>query len=199
MRKLKFKLVRNVVPLYGTSYTTCIGCDSTFNEMLNIKEDCIKQTERVSHTAHNSIRDTSSSSSTSNASQSRGTQRQQSTNTRTVRDNFNTDLIGTSGTSNRSTQNHGFNIPQSNKRNTANDNMTISDNRETTNVWLNTNNSNNSENRSDQRTFRNPHNNTNNETNTWGNIDNNAEIMCNCHETAIRLVVRKEGPNKGRL
>jgi len=32
----------------------------------------------------------------------------------------------------------------------------------------------------------------------WGNIDNDAEIMCNCHKTAIQLTVKKEGPNKGK-
>ncbi|KMQ86449.1 dna topoisomerase 3-alpha-like protein [Lasius niger] len=121
IHKLKFQLVRNVIPLYGTSYTTCIGCDTAFNEILNIKQDRIRQTERT-NTIHNDRRNTSSFTSTSN--------------------NFN--------------------------------------------------------NSSDQPAPRNSRN-VDNKTSVWGNIDNNAEIMCNCHEIAIQLTVKKDGPNKGRL
>lgn len=34
---------------------------------------------------------------------------------------------------------------------------------------------------------------------SWGNIDNDAEIMCQCHQQAILLTVRKDGPNQGKL
>ncbi|XP_043513149.1 DNA topoisomerase 3-alpha [Frieseomelitta varia] len=39
----------------------------------------------------------------------------------------------------------------------------------------------------------------NEQSKIWGNIDDNAIIMCKCHENAIQLTVRKEGPNHGRL
>ncbi|XP_018404081.1 PREDICTED: DNA topoisomerase 3-alpha isoform X1 [Cyphomyrmex costatus] len=203
IRKLKFKLVRNVIPLYGTSYTTCIGCDTTFNEMLNIKEDCIKQTGRANYTVHNNTRDILSSASntslpTSSTSQSRNTQ-PISSSTEFVQNN-NISLIGTSATSRRpNTQNQNSNISQpnsSNRPSTINRNTT-SDNRENHFSWINSD-FNNPGNRANQSTFRNPHN-TNNVKDIWGNTDDDAEIMCHCHEIAIQLTVRKEGPNKGRL
>ncbi|KAL6262200.1 hypothetical protein P5V15_007297 [Pogonomyrmex californicus] len=200
MRKLKFKLVRNVIPLYGTSYTTCIGCDTTFNEMLNIKEDCIKQSGRTNYMAHNNTRDTLSSTFTSSTSQSRSTQQQpiSSGSTRPVQSN-NIGLIGTSGFSARSTQSQNSNISQpnrSNRPNIADRSTAISNNRGNSTSWINSNDFSNTENRSGQSTSRNSHN-TNNKTNLWG--DDNAEIMCHCHEMAIQLTVKKEGPNKGRL
>ena len=68
--------------------------------MLNIKEDCIKQTGRTNYTAHNNTRNTlnstsSTSQSTSNTFQSRSTQ-PVSNNTGFVRNNNNVGLIGIS-------------------------------------------------------------------------------------------------------
>ena len=37
----------------------------------------------------------------------------------------------------------------------------------------------------------------NEQSKIWGNIDDNAIIMCKCHENAIQLTVRKDGPNHG--
>ncbi|XP_012057921.1 PREDICTED: DNA topoisomerase 3-alpha-like [Atta cephalotes] len=209
IHKLKFKLVRNVIPMYGTSHTTCIGCDTIFNEMLNIKEDCIKQTGRTNYTAHNNTRNTlnstsSTSQSTSNTFQSRNTQ-PVSNSTGFVRNNNNVGLIGTStvSSSRPNTQNQNSNISQPNSSNrsilsnTVNRN-TISDNRENHFSWINSSDFNNPGNRANQSTFRNSRN-TNNVKDIWGNTDNNAEIICHCHETAIQLTVRKDGPNKGRL
>lgn len=199
MRKLKFKLVRNVIPLYGTSYTTCIGCDFAFNEMLNIKEDCIRQTGRSNYTVHNN---TSSSTLTSNTSQNsaatigRSTQRQQlvpSSNISGARPVQANNTV-TSSISDRRARNHSSNVSKSSRLSTVNRNTTITDNRENTNPW---DNANDWENKSDQTTSRNSRD-TANRTN-WGDIDGNAEIMCNCHETAIQLTVRKEGPNKGNI
>ncbi|KAL6425769.1 hypothetical protein ACFW04_009678 [Cataglyphis niger] len=195
VHKLKFTLVRNVIPLYGTSYTTCISCDTTFNEVLNIKQDCIRQTERPN--THNNTRNASSFTSTSSTSQSHPSQRQQSVfnNTRSVQSNNNIDPIGTFGISERRAQNHRFNVSQPNRSNIVRESATVSNNRENSTSWINTQNLNNS---SDQPAPRNSCNMVN-KISAWGNIDNNAEIMCKCHETAIQLTVRKEGPNKGRL
>ncbi|KYN28291.1 DNA topoisomerase 3-alpha [Trachymyrmex cornetzi] len=206
IHKLKFKLVRNMIPMYGTSHTTCIGCDTVFNEMLNIKEDCIKQTGRTNYTVHNNTRDTlnstsSTSQSTSNTFQSRSIQ-PVSNSTGFVRNNNNVGLIGTSAISSDrpNTQNQNSNISQPNSSNRSNtvNRSTISDNRENHFSWINTRDFNNPENRASQSTFRNSRN-TNNVKDIWGNTDNNAEIICHCHETAIQLTVRKDGPNKGRL
>lgn len=190
-----------MIPLYGTSYTTCIGCDITFSEMLNIKKDCIRQTGRVNYTGHNNnTRDTSSSTSTSSTFQSQNTQQQPvSSNTGFIRSNNNVGLIRPSSTSGRHVQSQHFNVSQSNRSNTDRrpntDRSTISDNTETDTSWINSGDFNSSRNRSDQSASSN----ANNVTNTWGNIDNNSEIMCHCHEIAIQLTVKKEGPNKGNL
>lgn len=195
MRKLKFKLVRNVIPLYGTSYTTCIGCDTVFKEMLNIKDDAISQSGRVNSTSQNNTRNTSSFTSTSSTSQSQSARRQVTVPTivRSGENDSDVELIEIPSPSRRHAQNHSN--TWSNNPNNVNRSTTISDNRRSLDFWSNMVDFNNSENRSDQS--RNAAN-TNDRTNTWGNVDSNAEIMCKCHETAIQLTVRKEGPNKGK-
>jgi len=192
------------MPLYGTSYTTCIGCDTTFKEMLNIKDDCLKQTGRATLTGNHNIENTSSITSSMTMSQSQNTRQQWavSEHATSVSNSNNIDLIETSRTFDRRKQNYNIsNISQlnrSNRTNTANRNATISNDRE--DFSSSVSNFNSSENRLDQSvTSRNSYSNTNNRTNMWGNIDNDAEIMCNCHKTAIQLTVKKEGPNKGKL
>ncbi|XP_032669264.1 DNA topoisomerase 3-alpha isoform X2 [Odontomachus brunneus] len=186
VRKLKFKLVRNVIPLYGTSYTTCIGCDSTFNELLNIREDCIRQTGRSNYTVHSNTSSSTFTSSTSRSSAATigSTQRHQSvpnfSSTRRVQTNNNEN----SSTSRGHARNHS----------TVNRDTTISNNGGNIDLRHNTNRLDNRSNQTASRNFRNTANRAN-----WGDIDSNTEIMCNCHETAIQLTVRKEGPNKGRL
>lgn len=179
-----------MLPLYGTSYTTCIGCDNAFNEILNIKQDCIRQTERA-NIVHNNTRNTSSFTSTSSSTSQYTSQQQQSVsnNIRSVQSN-NIDSIGT----NRRQAQNSFNVSQPNRPNTIRESTTISNNRENSTSWINTHNFNSL---SDQSAPRNARN-IDNKTSVWGNIDNNAEIMCNCHEIAIQLTVKKEGPNKGK-
>lgn len=181
-----------MLPLYGTSYTTCIGCDIAFNEILNIKQDCIRQTERM-NIVHNNTRNTSSFTSTSNTSQCTSQQQSVSNNIRSIQSNNNIDSVGTFGTNGRQAQN-SFNVSQPNRPNTIRGSTTVSNNRENSNSWINIHNFNSL---SDQSTSRNARN-IDNKTSVWGNIDNNAEIMCNCHEIAIQLTVKKEGPNKGK-
>lgn len=196
MRKLKFKLVRNVIPLYGTSYTTCIGCDTVFKEMLNIKDDAISQTGRVNSVSQNNTRNTSSFTSTSSTSQSQSTRRQVPTSVmRSSENDSDVELIETPNLSGRHAQNHSNTFRSNNPSNNVNRSATTSDNRRSLDFWNNMVDFNNSENRSDRS--RNAVN-ANDRTNAWGNIDSSAEIMCKCHETAIQLTVRKEGPNKGK-
>jgi len=196
------------MPLYGTSYTTCIGCDTTFKEMLNIKDDCLKQIERTILTGNHNIANVSRTTSTTTTSQSQNILQQWpvSGHMRSVPNSNNIDLTETSRTLDR--QNYNIsNISQLNRSNRTNTttttttttttrNATISNDREDFNPWVN--NSNSSENRLDQSVTSRNSNNMHNRTNTWGNIDNDAEIMCKCHEIAIQLTVKKEGPNKGK-
>lgn len=189
-----------MIPLYGTFYTTCIGCDTTFNEMLNIKEDCIKQTGRANNTGRNNTRDTSNFTSTSSTSQSRSTQPVSSstgTSNTGIRSN-NYSSIGTSGTSAGRIQSQNSNVSQPNRTNMPNavNRSIISNNNENHASRIHLGDFNSSGGRSNQSTSRDFHN-ANNAT-KWGNNDNNTEIMCNCHETVIQLTVRKEGPNKGK-
>ncbi|KAL0102558.1 hypothetical protein PUN28_018092 [Cardiocondyla obscurior] len=193
IRKLTFKLVRNIMPVYGTSYTTCIGCDTGFSEMLNINMDCVKRTGRANNIEHNNARNTWSSTSTSNTSQSQSIQQQSSSNNTGSARNKNPSLLELTLTSGRPAINQRPNVSQSNNSNRLNtDRDAITNNRENSS-YINSYDSNSSSNRSDA-----PRN-SSYVNNTWGNIDNNTEIMCNCHENAIQFTVRKEGPNKGRL
>lgn len=193
IHKLKFQLIRNVLPLYGTSYTTCIGCDTAFNEILNIKQDCIRQTERANAINNDRIRNTSSFTSTSSTSQLHTSQQRQQSVSNNIRSGQSNTIASSFGTSGGYAQNHSFNVSRPNRSNTVRE-STASNNRENTTSWINTHNFNSS---SDQPAPRKTHN-VNNKTSVWGNIDNNAEIICNCHEIAIQLTVKKEGPNKGK-
>lgn len=192
MRKLKFKLVKNVIPLYGTSYTTCISCDIPFNETLNIKKDCIEQTRRASENSRNTWSSTYNSSTSQSSSHTQ--QQPMSSNTVFVRSNDNVGVAGTSGISGRHTQSQHSNVSRLNRPNI--DKRTRSNNRENHTSWVNSDDFNSSWDESDQSTSRDSRN-ANITTNKWGNVDNNTVMMCNCHESAIKLTVKKEGPNKG--
>lgn len=187
-----------MIPLYGTSYTTCIGCDTTFNEMINIKEDCVRQTGTVSLTGPYNTRNVSDTAFTKITSQSQNTLQQRPIppdNTQSVANNSNMPVGSVSQTA-RHAQNHNSQQNRTSKLNIGNRDIMLTDDGED-GSWISTSNS--SENRLDQSIASRHFHNTNNRSNTWGNIDNDAEIMCNCHETAIQLTVKKEGPNKGEM
>ncbi|XP_035721138.1 DNA topoisomerase 3-alpha-like isoform X1 [Vespa mandarinia] len=163
MRKLEFKLARNMFHLFGSTYTTCIGgCDSNFNETINIKDDTIKKISRITDSGYET---TNSSSEILIRTQMSNNMGESISNSRTI----------TQRSENRSRNSNNRrkdNIASTKmKNNTDNFNQTIG--------------------------FGSNHTNTNDIV-SWGNIDNDAEIMCQCHQHAIQLTVRKDGPNQGR-
>ncbi|XP_076293388.1 topoisomerase 3-alpha isoform X2 [Lasioglossum baleicum] len=184
MRKLKFKLSRNAFPLLGTSYTTCIGgCDPSFNEVMNIKDENVKRGRQTTNdSGYSSTFDGSRSSAVSNPPPVRNSGDQQNR----VRNRTNLSENNTSvGLVRPPNNNNQRNRPRDNNRNAKKQHD--SKNNDT---WIDTNHFNTSNN-----DFRQPRV---QQSNAW-DTDNNAVIMCRCHENAIQLTVRKEGPNQGRL
>lgn len=170
MRKMNFKLARNVLPLYGSTYTTCIGgCDPNFNETMDIKDESVKKLSRPIDSGYGSTSNTSMFNQTISRTQ---TSRETISNSRTTTQRSNSAASNTNRSRNTNTNNQ-----RKNNTSTAK-NRNVSNFTET----LNVNNNHSSP----------------NDTVIWGNIDNDAEIMCQCHELANLLTVRKEGPNKGR-
>ncbi|XP_046143388.1 DNA topoisomerase 3-alpha isoform X1 [Osmia bicornis bicornis] len=182
MRKLKFKLSRNAYPIYGTSYTTCIGgCDPMFNELLNIKNESIKGISQRNESGYYSMPDDTRSAIILNPTVVRpGSSNSRSGGNKTNLSNPSTSV--------------GLVRNQSSNRNTTSRSTSTSVKKQIApkhNTFVNTNNFNSS--------MVSPRSAENEPNRTWGHIDNDAVIMCNCHENAIQLTVRKEGPNQGRL
>ncbi|XP_043503570.1 DNA topoisomerase 3-alpha isoform X1 [Polistes fuscatus] len=173
MRKIKFKLARNMIHMFGSTYTTCIGgCDPNFNETIGIKEDSVKKRTRVNDSGYETMSNISVPETLSRVQMRNNTEESISNSrTNTQRNNLP-----------RQNENRGRNPPTNNRR---------KDNTGSTKMKNNTNNLNLS------RGFNNNSTNINNIV-TWGNIDNDAEIMCQCNQRAIQLTVKKDGPNKGR-
>ena len=139
-----------------------------FNEVLNIKSECIKSQESGYHSTFNRT-------IVSNSSSIRNTVTHPSSNAENR-------SLSESNASIGSMRNENDDRYTSRSRNVKRQNVPKN------NTWIDANNVNSSNN--DQRLIR-------NEQKTWGNIDDDAIIMCNCHENAIRLTVKKEGPNHG--
>ncbi|CAD1480133.1 unnamed protein product [Heterotrigona itama] len=174
IRKLKFKFLRNAFPIYGTDYTTCIGgCDSMFNEALSIKNENIKSLTPANDSGYRSMFDGVIVSNSSS-----------------IRSSGTHPFSNTENKKNLSNASIGFVRNQNNNRNRKESRNIQQQNISKTNTWHN-NNINTSN--DDLRLSGNE------QTKIWGNIDDNAIIMCKCHENAIQLTVRKEGPNHGRL
>ncbi|KOC68743.1 DNA topoisomerase 3-alpha [Habropoda laboriosa] len=176
VRKLKFKLPRNAFPIYGTSYTTCIGgCDSMFNELLNVKSESIKSQSGRSDSGYRSMLDGTTSTAVLNPPLIKNNDAP-----RPSSDVRSTVPVGVVRNPNSNRNNRGG---SSNKGNAKRGNHLKNDR-----------NNGESVNSSELRLLRNEENNR-----TWGNIDNDNTITCKCNENAIELRVRKEGPNHGRL
>ncbi|KAK2586300.1 hypothetical protein KPH14_001550 [Odynerus spinipes] len=173
MHKMKFKLARSMLPFFGSIYTTCIGgCDPNFNDTMNIKDENVKRISRVADSGYESTNNRLVSNQAFSRTQMRDNTGQSISNSRTntQRSNF------TAGNEN-SSRNSGTNNSKRNITSTKKKSNTLSSNQAAS---VNNNHS------------------YANDTVTWGNIDNDAEIMCQCHELAIKLTVRKNGPNQGR-
>nr|XP_003702899.2 PREDICTED: DNA topoisomerase 3-alpha isoform X3 [Megachile rotundata] len=182
--KLKFKLSRNAFPLYGTSYTTCIGgCDPMFNEALNIKNESVKAISQRNESGYYTMSEESRSSVVSNSTVVRynetGHSRGAGNKTNLFQNNTSIGLVRNQS-SNRSTTSRS-------KGNTRAKNQSTAKN----NTYDSTNNSNPP---TVGTTVL-----SNESTRTWGHIDDDSVIVCKCNETAMKLTVRKEGPNQGRV
>ncbi|KAK1129739.1 hypothetical protein K0M31_019453 [Melipona bicolor] len=176
IRELKFKFLRNAFPIYGTDYTTCIGgCDSMFNEALNIKNENIKNLTPVNDSGYRSTFDGVIVPNSSS-----------------IRNSGAPPFSNTENKNNLSRNNAtiGFVRNQNNDRNREESRNIQQQNISKNNTWNNTN---------INTSLDNLRLSGNEESKIWGNIDNSAIIMCKCHENAIQLTVRKEGPNHGRL
>ena len=170
--------------MYGTTYTTCIGgCDPLFNESLNIKADSISNVSQGNDSGYRSTFDGSSSSAGSNtpAVRNNGIRQPRVAGNRTNLSENNTSVglvrnqnrnrNDTSRSRNNSGNARKRNAPKNDKRND-----TKNFNSEYTDLGL-----------------------TNGGQGTsWGDLDNDAVIVCKCNENAIQLTVRKEGPNQGK-
>lgn len=180
MHKLKFKLNRNAFPIYGAIYTTCIGgCDSSFNEVLNIRNESIRNISQGNDTGYSSTFDELRSNNSNPPSvRNIGTQPPRVGNRTNLSENNTSIGLVRSQNTTRNNSNRSRNNANARKRTTSEND-----------TWIDTNTF-----RSSNNDFRSPRS---EQSKTWGDIDNDAVIMCRCHENAIQLTVRKEGPNQG--
>ncbi|XP_053988911.1 DNA topoisomerase 3-alpha isoform X1 [Hylaeus volcanicus] len=185
MHKLQLKLSRNAFPIYGTTYTTCIGgCDPSFNELLNIKDESVKIINRINDTGYDSMFDGSRSTILSNPPPVRNNETRQprvKNRSNLPKNNTSVELVRNQNSNRNNTSRSRNNNTNTKKRNTR----TIDD------TWIDTNTFTSSNTDSRLPSIE--------DSKTWGAIDNDAVIMCKCNENAIQLTVRKEGPNQGRL
>ncbi|XP_078042704.1 topoisomerase 3-alpha isoform X2 [Augochlora pura] len=181
MRKMTFKLTRNAFPLFGTTYTTCIGgCDPSFNEIMNIKDENVMVVRQSTNdSGYNSTFSGSRSSVVPNQLSVRNSGTQQSrvqNRTNLSENNTSVGLVRSQNNINHRNTNRSRDRSRDNDRN--------------------------SKKRQDSKK-NDPFNNFKqpgmDQNKTWSGVDNNSDIVCRCHENAIQLTVKKAGPNQGRL
>ncbi|OXU30865.1 hypothetical protein TSAR_001335, partial [Trichomalopsis sarcophagae] len=190
LKKIKVRLTRNIFPQFGTSYTACIGgCDDMFNNLMGIRASCVRrgaENNDTGYESNTSSRSNSSSSNTNRPQQRTTTTRpaQQTTTTaRPAQQNANHDRNQRGG------NNWSNDYSESSWSSGVGSSSTGNQNRPT-NSWNNQNSDWSAQNQSSR----------NNSASTNFNLgnENEGEIMCNCHQVAKQLTVRKEGPNQGR-
>jgi hypothetical protein len=174
LKKIKVKLTRNAFPVLGTSYTGCIGgCDAMFSNMMGVITHTVRRIQGVNDTGYGS--NISLSGNSSNASARRG---QQSSRNSDAAPPSSSSIAGVPS----APRNNGTRGPSAPRNNT------------TGGPFAPRNNGANLS--SATRDTRTPSTSSSAFNYGWSN-DNNTEIVCNCHEPAKELVVRKEGPNQG--
>lgn len=192
LKKIKVRLTRNIFPQFGTSYTACIGgCDDMFNNLMGIRANCVRrgpENNDTGYESNTSSRSNVSQSSNANRPQQRTTTARPAQQTRTTarpaqqNTNQNRNQWGGNDRSNNDYSETSWNSG-------AGSSSTGNQNRPT-NSWNNQNSNWGAQNQSS-------HNNSANTNSNLGN-DNEEEIMCNCHQVAKQLTVRKDGPNQGK-
>ena len=192
MHKLKFKFKPGTMPRFAPEYITCIGgCDEIFNDQMEINAQNVRRTAHANDSGYSSIQSASNTQRSNTAVPSN--QRNPNTNSITgnsrvvsqvrpnpAAQNVNsrppTRAAETVGNQNgRSGQTRTNQNPQS-------QNIRNNPAARPANVGMVASSSNSAWNSSNQN---------------WGNIDSGTAILCNCHDTAMLLTVRKEGPNQG--
>ncbi|XP_034948825.1 DNA topoisomerase 3-alpha isoform X2 [Chelonus insularis] len=204
MKKLKFKMRPNSFPIFGTSYEACIGgCDSVFNDMMNINLENVRRSNRDS--GYSSTQ-SSLSSQNSRATQSSQPRPSGSTSNRGGSGGAYGGASGSSRGRGSGTSRGGASgglgmVTSSNIRPSAPSTHGRGGN-SSSRGQNNTKRSNDywpEEFREPKRpkVVTRPVQNSDRENVNITNF-NDSEFMCNCQEPAILLTVRKEGPNKGR-
>lgn len=194
MHKLKFKFKPGTMPRFAPEYTTCIGgCDEIFNDQMDINERNVRKTTRPNDSGYSSNQSVNSTQRSTIMQNNPSNQR-----------NANTNSSGSSRAAsqvrpNQAAQN-GISRPQTRPAETARNQNNWSSQTRTNQNPPSQNSRNNQASKpanigmvasTSDATF-------NNSTNqNWGNVDGGSTILCNCHDNAILLTVRKEGPNQG--
>ncbi|XP_051170961.1 DNA topoisomerase 3-alpha isoform X2 [Leptopilina boulardi] len=175
MHKLKFKFKPGAMPRFGVEYTTCIGgCDEIFNDSMDIKLNNVRNTGRSNDSGYQSSNSTQRSSQSNSSSQRNNNATSSTNNSRSM---SQARQQQSQGNSNNTVQ---FRQPENTRQQNG---WSRQNNQETrTNVGMVTSNANSNSNISQN----------------WGSVDDGSAILCNCHNPAIQLTVRKDGPNIGR-
>lgn len=176
MHKLKFKFKPGAMPRFGVEYTTCIGgCDEIFNDSMDIKLNNVRNTGRSNDSGYQSSNSTQRSSQSNSSSQRNNNATSSTNNSRSM---SQARQQQSQGNSNNTVQ---FRQPENTRQQNG---WSRQNNQETrTNVGMVTSNANSNSNISQN----------------WGSVDDGSAILCNCHNPAIQLTVRKDGPNIGIL
>lgn len=189
LKKIRVSLTRNVFPQFGVSYATCIGgCDDMFNNLMGIRAHCVRRAPELNDTGYGSNASARSNAPSANRPRERPTtarsaplpvNQHQNRNQNQTNNNRSHDNSGSSWNSGGGSNSTGNQSRSANSWN--NQSSTWNATATTSNNW-------NAPNQSSL-----------NSSNTNFNLgnDNEGEIMCNCHQVAKQLTVRKDGPNQG--
>lgn len=183
MHKLKVKMKPGSFPILGTIYTACIGgCDQTFNEMMDIRNENIRRVVRPNDSGYGS------GTRSTNTGTSGSSSRSSTTSSASRGSSASASRANTSGTA-RGRSSGGS---RTNGANVGNVGLPAAANRRPAS-------------NSAQGNFKRPATvnagvvieNRNNSFPTWGTIDNDVAVLCECNERAVQRTVTKDGPNKG--
>lgn len=197
IKKLKFKIKPGAIPLFGNVYETCIGgCDNMFNEAMRIRDDSVMRVNRTQDSGYSSSN--TSVSSTQNLSQSQRGGHNSTLSNRGGRG-------GTTAVGVVRPQNPPPPLPPGNPRPPLTRPPLI-------NLPGNRDNQNRNKRTSDEWDVVGTGNTIDPKRPKIGNIgfgntgsasnsnNNDGDVfLCDCNQRAVKLTVRKEGPNTGRL
>ena len=195
MHKLKFKFKPGTMPRFGPEYTTCIGgCDAIFNDIMEIRLCNVRRTERPNDSGYSSNQSSQRSlmASQNNQNSQRNTIPTNRTNISRAASQVRPDLPSQNAISrpqsrpveNARIQNGWSNQTRTNQ-NTQSQALRNNQTSGPRNVGMGAYSSNNVLNNSMNQ--------------NWGNVDDGSTILCHCHDNAVLLTVRKDGPNQGIL